>query len=369
MNKLRVPVVFILFNRPELTRQVFNVIREVRPDRLFLIADGPRINRAEDILLCSEARQVVESVDWECTVQKNYSEANLGCGRRIVSGLNWVFEQVDEAIILEDDILPDPTFFQFCSELLERYRNEPRVMYISGRNNLGQWNRFAASYFFCRHGNIWGWATWKRAWALYDFQMNTFRDLDVENILHNNLPDPEHAAHQMWFFRRHAGLVIDTWDAQWTLTCLLQGGLCIMPNINLVSNLGFQPGATHTTNASDMRGCLPSFSLGFPLLHPTGVQADYIDDEFDRWNFLWALMNTYRRVPMLHLWQRVIDKNPRIPVPGLNEGFTHVLTPLRHPDEALQVLHHMQSYVPANNQLEHLMEEFSNITRKLKTPH
>jgi len=368
MNKLRVPVVFIFFNRPGLTRQVFNVIRQVQPDRLFLIADGPRIDRAEDVSLCSEARQVVDSVDWKCTVQKNYSAVNLGCGQRVVSGLNWVFEQVGEAIIIEDDTLPDPTFFQFCSELLERYRDEPRVMYISGRNNLGQWGRFAESYFFCRQGSIWGWATWKRAWELYDFHLNSFRDLDVENILHNNLPDPEHAAYQAWLFRRGTGLlVIDTWDIQWMLMCLLHEGLCIVPTCNLVSNLGFQTGATHTTNASDMRGCLPSFSLGFPLLHPKGVQADYIDDNFDRWNFLLALMNSYRRVPMLHLWQRVLDKNPTIPVPGLNEGFTHVLTPLRHPDETLQVLQHMQTYVPANNLLKYLIEGFSNITRKLKT--
>ena len=156
----KTPVVLCIFNRPELTAQVFDMICQVCPEQLFIIADGPRPDHPEDESLCAATREVVSQVDWPCRVQHNFSAVNLGDGHRISSGFNWVFEQVEEAIILEDDTLPDVSFFYYCETMLERYRNETQVMMISGYNGLGRWPApDNASYFFTRYGNIWGWAT------------------------------------------------------------------------------------------------------------------------------------------------------------------------------------------------------------------
>lgn len=355
---VQMPIVLFLFNRPALTAQVFAVIRQVRPAQLFLIADGPRLTHPRDPDLCAAARQVVATIDWPCTVHRLYSATNLGCGQRIASGLDWVFAQVEAAIILEDDILPDPSFFPFCQELLTRYHADARIAYISGYNALGGWAGQGASYFTCRHGSIWGWATWRRAWQHYDFTLDRFRTWDVAAILARHLADPEHAAHQAWLFAHYRGVAIDTWDIQWTLSCLLTGGLCLMPSHNLVKNLGFQTEATHTIDPGDMRTALARATLPLPLVHPTAVQLAQPDAQFDRWVFLLTLMTTYKDAQTLRLWQRLLDKTPTLTLPGLNAGITHILTPLRHPAEACAILSYWQRYSGGNARLQRLLATF-----------
>lgn len=356
---LQTPVVLILFNRPALTAQVFARIRQLQPRQLFLIADGPRPTHFDDQTRCALARQVVAEIDWPCCVQRDYSETNLGCGRRVVSGLDWVFAQVDRAIILEDDILPDASFFHFCEELLACYRADERIAYISGFNRLGAWTQSQASYFACRHGNISGWATWQRAWQHYDFTLARFRNLDIAAILARHLPDPEHAARQLWFFNEYGGRAIDAWDMHWTLICMLLGAFCLMPSHNLVRNLGFHADATHTIDPLDMFSDLPSFALARPLVHPAPAQLSMPDGQFDRWAFFLALMNGYKDTRTLRLWQRLLDKAPGLTLPGLDPGLIHALAPLRHPAEALQILTHCQPYFGANQRLQRLIREFS----------
>ncbi|MBA4056200.1 MAG: nucleotide-diphospho-sugar transferase, partial [Marivirga sp.] len=163
---LETPVLLLIFNRPDTTRRVFEAIRKARPKRLFVAADGPRQHKPEDADRCAKARKIATDVDWECEVKTFFRDTNVGCGRGPSGGISWFFEHVDEGIILEDDCLPSPLFFRFCAELLERYRDDKRVMEIGGNTFMDEANRDKEySYYFSSHNNIWGWATWKRAWA------------------------------------------------------------------------------------------------------------------------------------------------------------------------------------------------------------
>ena len=146
--KLTTPVAFIIFNRPDTTRIVFEEIKKAKPEKLLIIADGPRNNKPGEKERCAETRAIVENIDWECEVLRNYSDKNMGCKNRVASGLNWVFENVEEAIILEDDCLPDQSFFRYCQELLEKYRDDKRIMLIAGDNMLFENNKQKYSYYF-----------------------------------------------------------------------------------------------------------------------------------------------------------------------------------------------------------------------------
>ena len=171
---MRTPIVFIVFNRPDKARRVFSQIRDARPQRLFLIADGPRESRPGELLKCLESRSILNDIDWDCELTIDFSDVNLGCRKRITTGLDRVFAEVDEAIILEDDCLPDHSFFGFCEELLTRYRDDRRVFHIGGTNYLDrriQERMAAASYYFSRYNHCWGWATWRRAWITRDSNM------------------------------------------------------------------------------------------------------------------------------------------------------------------------------------------------------
>jgi hypothetical protein len=272
LTPLDTPVAFILFNRPDKTAQSFARIREVRPAQLFLIADGPRPDHPTDADNCNAARAIVERIDWPCTVERNFAESNLGCKHRVSSGLDWVFEQVDAAIIIEDDIVPDLAFFRFAQELLNRYQNDTRIMHISGRNDLGCLDQDPYSYFFSRLTHIWGWATWRRAWRTYNVEAMGWT------------PETRALVNSDWagrttlpaiFDRVHRG-EIDTWDYQWLLNVILQSGLSIIPTHNLVSNIGFGAGATHTTNSNHRLAKLPTQTMRFPLTHPPYVYINPI---------------------------------------------------------------------------------------------
>lgn len=268
---LDTPVVLIVFRRPSLTQRVLERIAEVRPRKLFVIADGPRPDRPEDLAACRETRALIDRVDWPGEIIKNYSDENLGCGRRPATGIDWVFEQVDRAIILEDDCLPDPSFFRFCEELLERYRDDERVMQIAGATWKPRHRDLAASYYFSRFTTTWGWATWRRAWRHFDFHAQSWGVLRKTRWLQTLVPDE--VAVRYWKEKfdgayAHKGR-LDYWDYQWTLACLLEGGLSIGPRENLVSNLGVGGDATHTIDGTFTY--TPSSALRFPLVHPKRV--------------------------------------------------------------------------------------------------
>ena len=277
---LDIPVVFIIFNRPELTKKTFNEIAKARPKTLLVIADGPRINKPEDVNLCAATREIIEHIDWECSLLTNYSDKNMGCGRRISTGLSWAFDHVEEAIILEDDCLPHPDFFHFCRDLLDKYRNNPKIMMISGTNILGDWNPAAQSYHYSYYGSIWGWATWRRAWSAYDFSMKQWVDPDVKQQIKDLLNDAEQFEQRDEIFSKMCGPnAIDTWDTQWTFARLYRAGLAVVPSVNLISNHGFSEQATHTKEFIAELARLPTYPLSPPLTAPAKMEADR---EFDR---------------------------------------------------------------------------------------
>ncbi len=164
--KLKTTIAFLIFNRPDATERVFEEIGKAKPPMLLVIADGPRAQVPEDAEKCAASRAIIEQADWDCRIVKNYSDINMGCRNRVSSGLNWVFDTVEKAIILEDDCLPSPSFFRFCQELLTYYQDDVRVMTINGTNWQLGWKIGDGSYYFSRFNLIWGWATWRRAWTL-----------------------------------------------------------------------------------------------------------------------------------------------------------------------------------------------------------
>ncbi len=252
---LEKPVAFIVFNRPHTTKRVFEVIRSAKPPILLVIADGPRNNRQGEIDKCQAVRDIIDTVDWPCRVLKNFSDINLGCRRRVSSGITWVFDHVEDAIILEDDCLPDPSFFYFCQEMLERYKNDPRIMHICGCNFQDGYIHGDGSYYFSKFSHIWGWASWRRAWRHYDVAMTSFPSFKEQGQIQNIFPNKN--THKDWLSKLQAVYSgeIDTWDLQWMYTVWIQNGLSIIPNVNMISNIGFGPDATHTkvnTNLSNI---------------------------------------------------------------------------------------------------------------------
>lgn len=266
---MKTSVAFLIFKRADTTEKVFEAIRQAKPYKLLVVADGPREDRTDEAEKCEATRAIIDRVDWKCEVLKNYSEINLGCGKRVSSGLDWVFDQVEEAIILEDDCLPHPTFFRFCEELLERYRYDERVGSISGQNvQFGQ-KRTNYSYYFSHYNHIWGWATWRRAWQYYDFDMKLWPEIQEKKLLKNILGDEK--AMKIWtkVFQDMYDGHKHTWDFQWQLACWANNSLGIISDVNLVSNIGFGRDSSHVSNSKNKYANLPVETIHFPLKHPS----------------------------------------------------------------------------------------------------
>lgn len=275
MWKLETPVAFFIFNRPEPTAKVFEQIRAARPPKLLIIADGPRPDRAGEAQRCAQARSVAQQVDWPCEVETEFSEVNLGCRRRVASGIDWVFSREPEAIILEDDCLPHPSFFRFCAELLDRYREDPRVGTIRGTLHHPMDIAGEASYYFSRDVSIWGWATWRRAWARYDHAAAQWPELYRSGAFHGLTLPCERVYWRNAYEGVHRGA--DAWDYQLNLTCWCESMLSVVPRANLISNIGFGPDATHTRTVSRYAN-RPTVPMPFPLVHPRLVLANRAAD-------------------------------------------------------------------------------------------
>ncbi len=271
----RAPVALLIFNRPDLTARTFEAVRRARPPRLLVVADGPRADVEGEEARCTHARDLTEDIDWKCEVSRDYSEVNLGCKRRIATGLDWVFDQVDEAIVLEDDCTPSSDFFPYCEELLERYREAERVMHIGG-SNLRWGRRGDDSYFFSRYPHVWGWASWRRAWRLYDPDLTAWRTgdkADKRRVL-RIFDDPRERAFWLDAWNGSGSGEIDTWDFQWAFACMANDGLAINPNFNLVTNAGFIEDSTHTPTDPEGIADMPHEKPDRPLRHPTTIQRD-----------------------------------------------------------------------------------------------
>lgn len=287
------PVALIVFNRPAHTARVFEAVRAARPRTLFVVADGPRPDRPADAEACRAVRALIDRIDWPCDLVRIYSEENLGCRVRVGGGITEVFRHVESCIILEDDCLPDQTFFPYCRELLERYADRPEVMVVSGcglTNALGGLT-FPASYYFTRYVHIWGWATWRRAWAHFDGQMRQWPALKEQGFPGREIGSfQDRLFWRLWFQMCHDGR-LNTWDIAWVMNCWAAGGLAICPDRNLVSNIGIDGSGTNFNRRSPFAS-VPTRSMDFPLAHPAEIRPDRAAD---RWTQKFCFTGPPRR--------------------------------------------------------------------------
>ena len=295
-GSLQAPVLILAFNRPDRVRALIDRLRQVAPQQVYLAVDGPRPNRPADIHLVEQTRRSVDAIDWPCEVHTLFQDRNLGCGRGVSTAITWFFEHVPEGIILEDDVLPRIEFFDYCTELLDRYRDDPRVFAISGSNFVpAEQITTDGSYRFTHITHVWGWATWRRSWNEYRFDIRDWRRrLPLGRrwpATGGNLRDFLYwSAVLAWVSRGH----IDTWDYQLNLAQMSAGGLCATANVNLVDNLGFTDEATHTERPSVT--VRPSSQLEFPLRHPQVVQDLDADRWYSRQVFRESLVGACRRI-------------------------------------------------------------------------
>lgn len=275
---VRTPVALLVFNRPHYTAEMFAAVRAQRPARLFVIADGPRPGYPTDVERCAEVRAIVEQVDWPCEISRNYAEANWGLKRRVSSGLDWVFGQVERAIVLEDDCIAGPDFFGFCDELLERYADDDRVWVITGDNFQNGRRRGRAAYYFSKYNHCWGWASWRRAWTHYQGDLAFWEEWKTSPEWRSMVPSKVERAYWEPIFDRVRRGEIDSWAYPWMGSVWFHGGLTATPNVNLVTNIGFGDDATHTTGSG------ASFSLAAgplgPLTHPRRIRQDRQADKY-----------------------------------------------------------------------------------------
>lgn len=272
-------VLFIIFNRPLMTQLVFNEIKKVKPKKLFICGDGPREHELGEKEKCEQARHIVNEIDWNCTVHTLFHSDNLGCKQAVSTGINWFFENVDEGIILEDDCLPDHSFFQFSEELLIYFRHDNRIMQICGSNFLRGWKRNDYSYYFSLYGPIWGWASWRRAWKYYDVDMKLWPIIKKGRLYEDFCLNQEEAEFRKQLYEKVFSGEIDTWDYQWGFSKMINSGLSIIPNVNLISNIGFGHDSTHTGTPSDPFANMKTESVSFPLRRPEFVIVDRLADE------------------------------------------------------------------------------------------
>lgn len=269
-----IPVLLIVFNRPETTRFVFDQIRKAKPARLYVAADGPRDSRSGEHEQCDQVRKIVTEIDWDCKVKTLFRDKNLGCKNGVTSAIDWLFDNEEQGIILEDDCVPEMSFFRYCEDLLEHFKDDERIMHINGNNygyDQSKWHNY--SYSFCSYSHVWGWATWKRSWSKYDKDMKTWPDFLKENQINNFGYSKKVIISRKERWEKVYHNLIDTWDFQWHYCVAINNGLSISPKVNLIKNIGHNENATHT-KVIDKNANIKSHEIEFPLKHPLFMIPD-----------------------------------------------------------------------------------------------
>lgn len=277
MYKTKTPVAMIIFNRYDNAHAVLEQIRKAEPSEMFIIADGPRENRSGEKEKCEKARSICDEIDWKCKVHKIFSDVNLGCAKRVTSGLNEVFSQVERALIFEDDCIPALSFFQFADEMLEKYSDNEKIMLVSGSNKCFDPSKKTAdveknsiskeSYFFSKQAQIWGWATWRRAWEKMDLSMKDWPELKKEKLVNKIYKKASHRYYWTSAFDYVYNGRANSWAFPWNLSVWRNDGFSIIPKVNLIRNAGFNADATHTSGKSIFEN-RDYNELEFPLVHP-----------------------------------------------------------------------------------------------------
>lgn len=274
---MKAPVLLIAFNRPDFTSRVFETIREYKPKKLYMAADGPRDVKEGEKNRCEQVRSIVQQVDWECDVQTLFHPRNFGCKIAVSGAIDWFFKNEEQGIILEDDIIPEPSFYQFCEELLERYKDDERIGMISGDNFGFGFRRNQNSYYYSIYSHIWGWASWRRAWKGYDVHMKDYDDFLKSEFLADLFSNATEYNFWKSNFDKVAFENFDTWDFQWVYHNFKNGRLNIMPSVNLIRNIGFGESAAHTKQENQYSN-MKTEPMNFPLVHPDYMIRDYKSD-------------------------------------------------------------------------------------------
>jgi hypothetical protein len=288
-----VPILFIIFNRPDTTQIVFDQLKKIKPKKLYVAADGPRRSKVGEAEKCTLTRNIINMINWDCEVKKLFNDENLGCKKAVSNAITWFFENEEQGIILEDDVVPNQSFFYFCSELLEFYKDDNSVMHISGNNFFYNKIKLSTSYYFSIYPHIWGWATWRRAWKLFNPDIPDFPEYKSENLISITLNQSKEKKYWLRKFELVYNNQVDTWDYQWLYTIWKNRGLCITPAKNLATNIGFGEDATHTVNRNSKLADLPAEEI-LSIIHPTEKN---ISEKLDRL--------TFRKIHYLSLFDKI----------------------------------------------------------------
>jgi len=277
--KVKSPILFLIFNRPKEAKLVFKAIKEVKPAKLYVAADGPRESKNGEAVLCAQSRDIIKEVDWECEVKTLFREDNLGCKIAVSSAITWFFENEPEGIVLEDDCLPSTDFFKFMDEMLVYYRDNPKIAHICGCNFQDGIKRNGFSYYYSNITHVWGWAGWRRVWDKYDVNLSSLDDALEKDFL-SELTDSERNKRFLssCYLEVKKGN-IDTWDFQYSFTNIYNKMHAVIPNSNMISNIGFNKAGTHTVKDS-VQANLPFEKLEFPLKHPEVIAVSKEADEY-----------------------------------------------------------------------------------------
>ena len=266
-----IPILFIVFNRLDTTKHVFEVVKKVAPKRLYIASDGHRCNHENEKEKVEAVREyILKSINWDCDVNTLFREENLGCGKAVSGAITWFFENEEMGIILEDDCLPSDSFFSYCKELLTYYKDNTHIFHIAGYNPLTK-TKIPSSYCFSRIPQIWGWASWRRAWSTYSFDIKDLCNFIKKEKINKIFTKRADRYHWIEIFKSIEKHEVDTWDYQWVYTVLNNDGICIDPALNLITNIGFGHNATHTHKSSFNFGNQQRFEIDV-LLHPCKVK-------------------------------------------------------------------------------------------------
>lgn len=276
----KIPVLLVFFNREDVVLQTFERIREAQPAKLYLACDGARENRPEEKQTVDNLRnKVLSMVDWDCEVKTRFLDKNVGCSLGVNSAIDWLFENEEVGIVLEDDCVAQKSFFPFVEEMLERYKNDQRIGLIAGYNPIDDKCKIDGSYCFSKYKSTWGWATWRRVWNNMDLQMEWRGTADADSIIKNM--GYEGMDEKYWKYRLKAidAQFVSAWDWQFFYSQSAQNQLTVYPKESLISNIGFGVGATHTSFSTNASEYSTTHELEFPLQHPKYVVPNY---DFDK---------------------------------------------------------------------------------------
>lgn len=254
----KTPILFLIFNRPDLTKRVFNEIKKVKPAKLYIAADGSRLDRLGEIELCQLTRNVTEVIDWDCDVRRLYRTKNLGCRKAVSSAIDWFFKNETGGVILEDDCLPNTSFFTFCQKMLRLYEKDEKVMHIGGSNFQ---RRKSDDYYFSKYVHVWGWATWRRVWKSYDVNIKNWPEIKNSEILKGYYSNNTEKLFWETMFDAVYRKKIDTWDYQYVYNIWRNGGISVIPGKNTISNIGFRSDAVHTKSNNSSLSNLNVYKL------------------------------------------------------------------------------------------------------------